>query len=324
MSDLTPALADRSLIAADLTETAARAADYARAARAENTRRAYAAGWRSFATWCEARGLAALPADPGTLGLYLADAAGQGAKVASLRVRLAAVVAAHRLAGHALDTRAREIREVWAGIRRTHGQPPAQKAPATCGVMRGLVAAAGADLRGLRDRALVLIGFAAALRRSELVALDVAAVQVVPEGLVLRLARSKTDQEAAGAELAIPYGRSPETCPVRALAAWLAAAGIAEGAVFRSILKAGRVTDRRLSDRDVARIVKRLAEAAGHDPARFAGHSLRAGFATSAAEAGASEAAIQRQTRHKSLNVLRGYIRRGSLFQDHAGAVLGL
>lgn len=309
----------------DLSATAERAAGYARQARADNTRRAYGAAWSDFTAWCAQHDLVPLPALPPVVGCYLADRA-QSHKVASLRLRLVAIAEAHRLQGHALDTRAPAIRDVWAGIRRAHGTAPAQKAAATSEIIRDLVRVVAREdgVRALRDRALVLIGFAAALRRSELVALDIADIQFRAEGVVLRLRRSKTDQDGAGAEVAIPCGVSELTCPVRALQAWIEAAGITTGAVFISITKAGRVTDNRLSDRDVARVVKRLAELAGHDPAAFAGHSLRAGFATTAARAGVPEAEIMRQTRHRSIAVMRGYVRRGGLFLDNAAGRVGL
>ena len=321
----TPAIvADRLPNVADLSQTAERAAGYARQARADNTRRAYGAAWSDFTIWCSRHNLVPLPAEPAVVGCYLADRA-QTHKVASLRLRLVAIAEAHRIQGHNLDARHPAIRDTWAGIRRAHGTAPTQKAAATSEIVRALVRAAGQSvgLRGMRDRAMVLIGFAAALRRSELVALDIADIQFRAEGVVLRLRRSKTDQEGTGAEVAIPCGAAGLTCPVRALQAWIEAAGIA-GPVFVSINKAGRVTDNRLSDRDVARVVKRLAERAGHDPATFAGHSLRAGFATTAARAGVPEAEIMRQTRHRSIAVMRGYVRRGGLFLANAAGRVGL
>jgi integrase len=156
------------------------------------------------------------------------------------------------------------------------------------------------------------------------VALDAQDLRFAPEGLVLTLRRSKTDQDGAGTEVAVPFGAGEVTCPVRAVRAWLDAAGIGAGAVFVSVTRAGRPTGTRLSDRDVARAVKAAVAAAGYDARDYAGHSLRAGFATSAARAGVPEAHIQNQTRHKSLPLLRGYIRRGSLFSDNAAAKVGL
>jgi integrase len=177
---------------------------------------------------------------------------------------------------------------------------------------------------GARDRALLLLGFAGAFRRSELVALDIDDVQITREGMIVTIRRSKTDQEGAGQKVGIPRGRHPGTCPVKALAAWLGLAGIEAGAIFRPITRHGLIQPGRLTDRSVARIVQRTAEAAGLDPSQFAGHSLRAGLATSAAMAGAEERDIMRQTRHKSVVVARRYIRDGSLFRNNAAGTVGL
>ncbi len=200
-------------------------------------------------------------------------------------------------------------------------------APALADDVRAMVAALPETTAGARDRALLLLGFAGALRRSELVALDVADVdttRAAREGLVVTVRRSKTDQEGAGQVVGLPRGQHAETCPDRALAAWLELAGIAAGPIFRAVDKAGRVRRTRLSGYDVARIVKRAAERAGLDPARYAGHSLRAGLATSAAIAGAEERDIMRQTRHQSVTVARRYIRDGSLFRRNAAGTVGL
>jgi integrase len=179
-------------------------------------------------------------------------------------------------------------------------------------------------LIGVRDRALLLVGFAGAFRRSELVSLDVGDVEIRREGLLVTLRRSKTDQEAAGREVAIPYGSNPDTCPVRALEAWLEASGIADGPLWRAVDKGGRLQPGRLSDKAVALVVKKRAEAAGLDPDLYAGHSLRAGLATAAAAAGASERSIMEQTGHKSVQTVRRYIRRGTQFRDNAAGMVGL
>ena len=180
-------------------------------------------------------------------------------------------------------------------------------------------------LRGRRDRALLLVGFAGALRRSELVALEVRDVAFEAEGMVLTIRRSKTDPEAAGQLVGIPYGDAPETCPVRALQAWLEAAQITEGAVFRPIERwSNRIEPRALEDRRVATLLQSLVRRAGLDPKNFAGHSLRSGLATAAAAGGASERAIMDQTRHKSVKQVRRYIQRGSLFRDNAAKYTGV
>jgi integrase len=306
-----------------LREAARKADDFARAAKAENTKRAYRSDWRDFSAWCAAHGLAPMPARPSTLRLYLADLAGR-AKVATVRRRLASVSKAHQVAGHPSPATAPEVRETMAGIRRALGVAPTAKAAATVDLLRRMVADLGEDRASLRDRALLLLGFAGAFRRSELVALNVEDLARVREGLLVTLRRSKTDQEGKGTEKAIPYGSRPETCPVRALDAWREAAGIAEGPLFRAVSRHGRVSAERLSDRTVARTVKAAAAAAGLDARTFAGHSLRAGLATSAAEAGVSLHDIKRQTGHRSDAVASRYIRRASLWRGNAAAAVGL
>jgi integrase len=210
------------------------------------------------------------------------------------------------------------------GIRRSLTVAQREAAPAVIGEVRRMVAHLPRDIAGTRDRALLLVGFAGAMRRSELVGLDVTDITHRDEGLAITIRSSKTDQEGAGRQVAIPIGRDPETCPVRALQGWLDAAGIEDGPVFRPIDRHGNVSPDRLSDRAVALIVKRSAEGAGLDPSLYSGHSLRAGFATTAAANGASERAIANQTGHKSMEVLRRYVRHGSLFTDNAATMLGL
>lgn len=302
----------------------AEARDYARAATAANTVRAYKAAWADFTGWCDAAGRAALLAAPQTVGSYLATRAST-LKASTLSLRLVAIGQAHRIAGHRLDAGHPAIRKTLQGIRAVHGSAARKKDAATGAVIRDAVdgLAKKPGLCPLRDRALLLVGFAAALRRSEAVALDAADLAFVPEGLILALRRSKTDAAGRGAEIAIPFGTSERTCPVLAMQAWLKAAGIEAGAVFRSVSRHGRLGER-LSDRDVARTVKAAVASAGYDPAAYAGHFLRSGFITTAARAGVPEAHIQNQSRHKSLPVLRGYIRRGSLFMDNAAARVGL
>ena len=179
-------------------------------------------------------------------------------------------------------------------------------------------------LIGVRDRALLLVGFAGAFRRSELVALDVDDMADTTDGLVVTIRRSKTDQEGAGEQIGIPYGSDPATCPVRSYRAWLDASGVTSGPVFRAVTRHGRMSDRRLGDAAVADVVKRCARVAGLDPCQFAGHSLRAGLITSAAEAGVAERDIMRQSRHKSVPVMRRYIRGATVWQANAAAAVGL
>jgi site-specific recombinase XerD len=299
------------------------ARDYVRASKAPATLRAYRADWADFSYWCEARGLQARPAAPETVAGYLTDLA-RVAKPATLQRRLSAISQAHQAAGHETPTRTAVVRATHAGIRRTKGTAPAGKAPALTQDVRRMVEGLPDTLAGRRDRALVLVGFAGAFRRSELVGLDASDVSEVAEGLAVTIRRSKTDQEGEGRKVGIPYGSHPETCPVRAVRAWLEVSEISSGPLFRPIDRHGNLKEARLSDRAVALVVKRRAQAAGLDPDNFAGHSLRAGLATAAAAAGVPERAIMAQTGHKSLPILRRYIREGSIFRDNAAAYVGL
>jgi len=307
--------------APSLDDIAAQAAAYGRATRAPSTQVAYARDWVAFETWCRRAGLPALPAAPATVGLYLTDLAARLA-VATLGRRLAAIIVAHRLAGQPFESGHPAIRDVLRGIRRSRGTAQRRVAPATTAIARAMAASCGETPLGWRDRALILVGFAAALRRSELVALQVADVAIAPEGARLTLRRSKTDQEGAGEVVGV-VRTGTSTCPVLALQAWLEASEIAAGPVFRSVDRHGRV-GAQLTDQSVALIIKRRAALVGLDPALFSGHSLRAGLATSAAGHDVEERIIMRQTRHRSVTTLRRYIRDGELFTANASGRVGL
>lgn len=310
---------------AHLQEVVERAREYARQAKAENTLRAYRSDWAHFEEWCSRQGLAPLPAAPATVALYITALAEAGRAVSTIRRRLASISAVHQAAGHQSPTQDMKVKTIWAGIRRAKGTAQRQVAPIVTEHLRAIVGALQLDtLAGLRDRALLLVGFIGAFRRSELVGLNVEDLTPTAEGFVVTLRRSKTDQEGEGETKAIPYGANAETCPARALRAWLDAAGITSGPVFRAVNRHGQVSARRLSDRAVALIVKRSVEAVGLDASRFSGHSLRAGFATAAARAGASERDIARVTHHKSDRVLRRYIRDAQVFDNAALSAVGL
>lgn len=326
--------------AADLQAPSVTARGFAERAKAESTKRAYRADWQDFRSWCAERGLDALPASPQTVTLYIADRAAPSdesvpLKVSTLERRLAAISQAHRLSGlpSPASTREEPLHSVWAGIVRTVGRRKEKVAPALTEDLRAMINALPVidevsvpelTLTAKRDRALLLLGFAGALRRSELSALTVDDIRVNPDGLTLVVRRSKADQEGRGHAKGIHHGAQPGTCPVRALRAWLRTAGIEEGPIFRAIDRHGNVGEDALSGRSVARIVKRCAERAGLDPSHYSGHSLRAGFATQAARAGKTERAIMRHTGHKSERTLREYIREGGLFLDNPTEGLGL
>lgn len=309
--------------AAALAQAAEQARDYAAAAKAPNTRRAYGSDWRAFTQWCEEHGRSSLPASVETLILYISVLA-ETRKVSTIQRRLSSISVAHQLAGHASPTHDAHVRTVMQGIRRSKGAAPNAKEPAVTTALKAMVEALPEGVSGARDRALLLLGFAGAFRRSELVGLDIADLRETNDGLVVTLRSSKTDQAGEGAKKGIPYGSTPHTCPVRAVRAWKELAGITAGPLFRPITRHGQVRPRRLTGHAVATIVKRAATLAGLAPAHFSGHSLRAGLATAAAQAGVSERVIMQQTGHKSLPVLRRYIREGSLFRENAAAKVGL
>jgi site-specific recombinase XerD len=291
---------------------------YAAAEKAQATRAAYASDWRDFAAWCAARGASPLPAHVGIVAAYLSDLADRGRKSSTIGRRAAAIGDRHKLAGHEPPTSQEGVRAVLRGIRRTIGAARAGKAPATADVLSTMLRLCPPTLSGSRDRALLALGFAGAFRRSELVALEVADLTEAPDGLRVRIRRSKTDQEGEGAEIAIPRGYRLR--PVEAVQAWLAAAEISDGPLFRPVLKGGRVQPEPLSAFSAAQIVKRYAGRAGLAPAAYAGHSLRSGSLTSAAESGASILKMIEVSRYKSVDVLRGYVRRADPFREHAGA----
>jgi site-specific recombinase XerD len=296
----------------------------AAAARASNTIRGYRSDLADFQTWCEGHHRAALPAEATTVALYLTALAGAGAKASTLQRRISAISQAHQLAGRPTPTRDAAVRTTMAEIRRSAGAAPVQKLPVVTAGLRRLLAVLPTDRPdGRRDRALLLLGFAGGFRRSELVALDLADLEETADGLRVRIRRG-TDPPGSGREVGIPYGRHPETCPVRAVRAWREAAGITAGPLFRAVTRGGRVAGHQLSDRSVARIVQRAAARAGLDPSRYAGHSLRSGLATAAAAGGASERAIMAQTGHRSLPAVRRSGGGGSLFTENAAAYVGL
>jgi integrase len=297
--------------------------EFIRASKAESTVRGYRSDWRDFCGWCESHDLNPLPAYPETVASYIAECAGR-LKVGSVQRRINAIAEAHKAVGLESPTHHAMVTNTMKGIRRMLGTASVQKAPAVTDDIRAMVDATDSGLIGARDRALVLLGFAGAFRRSELVGLELEDCTFGKDGLTITLRRSKTDQEGQGRKIGIPYGANPETCPVRTIQAWLEIAGINSGPLFRSISRHGQVQAGRLSGMDIARVVKKLAERAGLDPARYAGHSLRAGHATSAAIAGASERSIMNQTGHRSVQMVRRYIRDGSLFRENSAGKLGL
>ena len=300
----------------------AAAASYRRRAKSANTTRAYASDWRQFEAWCDERGLEPLPARVEAVATYIAVLAQAGRADSTIGRHLAAIGWQHRQQGHVPPTARDErmvIADTLAGIRReTRVRPSGKKAAiAAADLMTMIAAVRGIGSKAVRDRAILALGLASALRRSELVALQLADVQLVEKGARITIRHSKTDQEGEGQTIAIPNGQS--ILPVARLKAWLAVRGEAPGPLFTRFAANGAMTELAMSDRAVARLVQKYAALAGLDPVTIGAHSLRAGFLTEAARSGASLPKMQEVSRQKKLEVLLGYIRSAELFEDHAG-----
>jgi integrase len=306
-----------------LAAIADRASEFLHQSKSRNTIRAYQADWSHFEGWCRQHLQTSLPALPDTVALYVSDLASTH-KTATITRRISAISQAHQIAGLETPTKTSRVRLVLAGIRRAKGTAQTAKTPVLVDDLRKMIACLPEGLMGIRDRALLLIGFSGAFRRSELIALNVGDAAFTREGLVITIRRSKTDQESEGRKIGIPYGAHLETCPIRSLKDWIERSGIVEGPIFRPINRHGKIASFRLSAAAVGEIVKRYAAAVGLNASDFSGHSLRSGLATSAAMAGASERSIMNQTGHRSLNMVRRYIRDGSLFRENAVALVGL
>ena len=314
---LTPSLDRLPQVAADLAE---KALGYAEEAQAESTRKNYRHNWETWVEWCELFGQPPLPASDNTVALHITAMGEVGYKPASISLRLTSIRQAHRLAEEDDPTSSEKVRQVFQGIKRSQGTAQDQKAPITPDHLRRIVKHLLLDQPiDLRDRALLLLGFAGAFRRSELVGIHLEHMDWREEGLVVTLPRSKTDQEGQGRQVAVLAAADPILCPLSATKAWMKGMEITEGPLFRGFYPRGGIRDDALTTRSVANIVKRRLEEIGLDPKLYSGHSLRAGFATAAAMQGATEIAIMRQTGHRSLEMVRRYVREGNLFRKHAG-----
>ena len=312
---------------------------FAEHARAENTRRAYRSDLLDFAGWCQAKKRRPLPAAASTVSAYLIYLAGHGAKVPTMSRRLSSIAYLHRFAGKRNPVESPRVQIVWEGIRRERAQPVDQAPPLMPPLLWEVLAELPADLSGVRDRALLLVGFVGALRRSELAAIKAEHVGEHPRGLVLSIPRSKTDPYSEGQLVVLPYSSRPERCPVVSLRAWLDEAGIREDYVFRAVHRNGKsvrpLRQVRVGDQLVT--ARGMTEAAINDAVQracrrvlagaalpYSAHSLRAGFATYASQKGLSDRAIAHQTRHRSLASLNQYIRIESAWTDNAATGLDL
>lgn len=284
---------------------------------ATSTRRFYKIDFKVFTNFCVAMGLSYLPAHPDTIARFLAYQASIGKKPATLERRIAAIKLVHETHGYHNPAQHKAVRAIMRGIKRDKGTAPVKKAPATADRIEKMIAHCQENMGGIRNKALLLLGFGGAFRRSELVNIRMDDIEQTPEGIKVRIRKSKTDQEGKGHIVAILNGTRFRI--VDALKAWLDIAKITSGFIFRRVVRGGHVIDKAITDKSVALIIKKYAKKAGLTVKDFSGHSLRSGFITSGAAAGANLFKLMEISRHKKAETLMEYIRESKLFEDHAG-----
>lgn len=302
------------------------ASGYARQSLAPGTLAGYRSDWAHFTTWCRAHGWQHLPAAPETVAAFLAALATSHGRSALSR-RVTAIGHAHRIAGEAWDPKHPVIHHTLRGILRRHGAPPRLSAAITTDEIKRLIAPYDVTAAGVRDRALLLLGYAGALRRSELAGIHREHLIFAPRGLRLLLPRSKADQVGRGVEIGIPKGSHAETCPVRALEDWLVLSACAAGPVFRKVDRWGNIRAEALHPDAVRQILGRRAQAAGLEAETFeriSPHGLRSGFITAAYAAGARDEEIMSHSRRKDYRTMRGYVRRAKLIMESPAGRIGL
>jgi len=290
--------------------------------KAQNTVRAYKSDFNDFNLFCLKNGLKSLPTDPKIVSLYLTHLSTKEAKMSTLKRRLVSIGVIHKLKGHYLDTKHPSIIENIMGIKRRKGSIQKGKKPLLINNLKLIINAIDQqkkeDLKKIRDRSIILIGFSGGFRRNEIVSLDFDDLDFVEEGLKINLKRSKTDQFGEGTAKGLPYFDNPEYCPVISIQKWIEISRISSGSLFRRFTKGSKLSENRLTDQSVALIIKEYLELAGIDSKNYSGHSLRSGFATSAAESGAEERSIMAMTGHKSTEMVRRYIKEANLFKNNA------
>ena len=290
--------------------------------KANNTVRAYKSDIKDFGLFCAQNGFKSLPSEPRIVSLYLTHLSTKDAKMSTLKRRLVSIGVIHKLKGHYLDTKHPVIIENIMGIKRRKGSVQKSKKPILINSLKQIINAIDhqdrKEIKKLRDRSIILIGFSGGFRRNEIVSLDYDDLDFVPEGLKINLRRSKTDQFGEGLTKALPYFDSSQYCPVVSLKKLLDISKINSGPIFRSFVKGSKLSEKRLTDQSVAILIKEYLNLAGIDSKNYSGHSLRSGFATSAAESGAEERNIMAMTGHKSTEMLRRYIKEANLFKNNA------
>ncbi len=290
--------------------------------KASNTVRAYKSDFSDFGVFCAQNGFKSLPSEPKVVSLYLTHLSTKDAKMSTLKRRLVSIGVIHKLKGHYLDTKHPAIIENIMGIKRRKGSFQKAKKPILINSLKKIINAIDQqkkeEIKKLRDRSIILIGFSGGFRRNEIVSLDYDDLDFVPEGLKLSIRRSKTDQFGEGFMKALPYFDSSQYCPVVSLKKLLDLSKIKSGPVFRRFVKGSKLSEKRLTNQTVALLIKEYLNLAGIDSKNFSGHSLRSGFATSAAESGVEERSIMSMTGHKSSEMVRRYIKEANLFKNNA------
>jgi len=290
--------------------------------KANNTVRAYKSDFNDFELFCVQNGFKFLPSDPKIVSLYLTHLSSKDAKMSTLKRRLVSIGVIHKLKGHYLDTKHPSIIENIMGIKRRKGSIQKAKKPILINSLKLIINAIdeqnNQEIKKLRDRSIILIGFSGGFRRNEIVSLDNDDLDFVSEGVKINIKRSKTDQFGEGFTKALPYFDSSQYCPVISLKNWLDISKITSGPVFRRFLKGSKLSENRLTDQTVAILIKKYLNLAGINSKNYSGHSLRSGFATSAAESGVEERNIMAMTGHKSTEMVRRYIKEANLFKNNA------
>jgi len=290
--------------------------------KANNTIRAYKSDFKDFSLFCTQNGFKSLPSDPKIVSLYLTHLSTKNIKISTLRRRLVSIGVIHKLKGHYLDTKHPSIIENVMGIKRRKGSIQRGKKPLLINNLKKIINVIDyindEEIKKLRDRSILLIGFSGGFRRNEIVSLDYNDLDFVSEGLKINLKRSKTDQFGEGSVKGLPYSEKPQYCPVVSIQRWIEITKITSGPIFRRFIKGSKLSENRLTDQSVALIIKKYLKLAGIDSKNYSGHSLRSGFATSAAESGVEERNIMAMTGHKSTEMVRRYIKEANLFKNNA------
>ena len=289
--------------------------------KSNNTIRAYKSDFSDFELFCAKNGFKSLPSEPKIVSLYLTHLSTKDNKISTLKRRLVSIGVIHKLKGHYLDTKHPSIIENLMGIKRRKGSSQKAKKPILINYLKILINSIDKEknneIKKFRDRSIILIGFSGGFRRNEIVSLNYDDFEFVPEGLKITLKKSKTDQYGEGSLKGLPYFDNQEYCPVLSMQKWLKLSRIDNGPVFRRFIKGSKLSEKRLTDQTVALLIKQYLELAGIDSKNFSGHSLRSGFATSAAESGADERSIMAMTGHKSTEMVRRYIKEANLFKNN-------